>query len=220
MQKFGDFLKQYLYIILGIICILAVGGIYLTSRPTTIAISPIEAINNPAIIPYEPVEEPIFPDSNSDIEYVEYEPTLIIVHIVGAVNYPGVFEVPEGSRIDDVVRLAGGHTEEADLTLINLAAFVHDAMQIIVPKFGEEVFETTTTTDPSSGVTPPSNGLVNINTATSAELQTLPNIGPSIAENIINFREMHGRFSSVDELINVSRIGTATMERLRPLITV
>jgi len=220
MQKFANFLKQYVYIILGIICILAVGAIYLTSRPATIAVSP--TINNPSIIPYEPAEgelsEFIIPDS--DIEHVEYEPTLFIVHIVGAVNEPGVFAVPEGSRIDDVVRLAGGYTEEADLTLINLAAFVHDAMQIIVPKFGEEVFETDTATNPSSGVTSPSNGLVNINTANSTELQTLPGVGRVTAENIINFRETHGRFSSVDELINVSQIGPATLDRLRPLITV
>jgi len=212
MQKFISFLKQYVYIVLGIICILAVGVIYLTSRPATITINPIDVISNPQIEQSEPMEspEPVFPD-------VEYEPTLIMVHIVGAVNYPGVFELPEGSRVNDVVILAGGYTPEADLTRVNLAAFVHDAMRIMIPTVGEEIIGPDIVDNPPSGNAV---GLVNINTATATELQTLPGVGSVLSGNIINFRETHGRFSTVEELINVSRIGAATLDRLRPLITV
>lgn len=211
MHNIGVFLKQYIYIILGVICIISVGVVYLISRPATITASSPAIDNHSQIIPYKP--EPVIPD----VEIPTPEPTIFVVHIVGAVHQPGVYEVFEGARVDDVVRLAGGHTPEADLTLINLAAFVFDAMQIRVPKIGEEVFDTNIQTNPP---TSSNNGLVNINTASHAELQTVSGIGTTLATNIINFRETHGNFSSVDELINVNRIGPATLESIRPYVTV
>jgi competence protein ComEA len=216
MQKFLSFLKQYLYIILGITCILAVGVIYMTSRPSTISINPIDNFTT------QPSEQsPSEPNSSgssgsSDFSGVENQPTLLVVHVVGAVYKPGVFELPEGARINDAVRLAGGYTHEADLTRINLAAFVYDAMQIIMPVIGEELIPPPAPA--TSGGT--ASGLVNINTANATELQTLPGIGTTIAGNIINFRETHGRFSCVEELIHVNRIGIATLNNIRPLVTV
>ena len=154
----------------------------------------------------------------------EEPPAIMIVHVVGEVNAPGVIRLYEGARIDDAIEQAGGATDYADLSLINLAALVRDAMQITVPAFGEDAVimyeEPLIAGDfaPASGGS--SGGLVNINTATFAELQNLPGIGPTIAQNIIDFREAHGGFSNVEELINVSRIGQVTMDRLRTLVVV
>ena len=163
----------------------------------------------------------------------EPETSYVIIHIVGAVNSPGVFELQEGARVNDALIMAGGANEDADLARINLAAFLHDAMQIIVPAFGEdidEVFIFSGSTEVASigGVqgggaqtsATQNGGLININTATAAELQTLSGIGPALSQNIISFRETHGHFASVDELIHVSGIGQARLENLRNHVTV
>jgi competence protein ComEA len=149
------------------------------------------------------------------------EPDYIVVHIAGEVNYPGVFTLREGARVNDALYMAGGETEYANLMRVNLAAFLQDAMQIIIPAEGDyttAVFVFGGNAQGTGGIT--ASGLINLNTATSAQLQTISGIGPARAQNIIDFRETHGNFSSVDELIHISGIGAVTLENLRPHVTV
>lgn len=220
-----EFVKNNLYIILGVLCIFAIGGLYLGFNATGPSIvSGDYVIYTSSNYTYEATysTQPIY--ISQPVYAINYatEPETLIVHVAGQVNNPGIVSLPYGSRIYKALNLAGGPTEYADLTQINLAAFLQDAMQIIVPTYGEEAIisheETPGTNNSAPGVD--SFGLVNINTATHTELQILPGIGPQIAQNIIDFREASGGFTNVNELINVSRIGTTTLERLRPLVIV
>ena len=224
-ESLQDFFKDYIYIILGVCCIVLVGVIYLfAQRSNTVRIiSPEDVIYSsttayvqtpaPVVIP----EEPVIEDTTTE-DPAEY----IIVHIVGAVANPGVFTLPSGSRASDALALAGGGTIEADLARINLAAVVQDGMQIRIPAFGEEIIPEAhaETAIPSTATPQPNDGLININTATAAELQTLPGIGPVIANNIIEFRENNGNFTNIEALTNVSRIGPGTLANIRDFIRV
>jgi competence protein ComEA len=145
--------------------------------------------------------------------------TGLIVHVVGQVNNPGVVELPEGSRIVDAIEAAGGCTDEADLTAVNLARQVVDGEQVHVPLPGEAVPTPVSAGGAVDGASS-SGGLININTATSAELDTLPGIGPALAERILTWRADNGSFSSIDELTEVSGIGPAVFEKLRDQVTV
>ena len=222
-EKCRDFVKRHVFFLLGGACLLVVGIIYVFSgREASVNVSE----NIVAIISAEErLAAPDYEPAPTALPITEPEPAEIIVHIVGAVNRPGVYVLPEGARIHDVLAMAGGATEDADLRRINLAALAVDAMQIIVPYYGEEIDEVFIYADLASPSQPqapgqPSSGLVNINTASNAELQTLPGIGQVRANAIIAFRETHGMFQSVDELINVSGIGQITLENLRPLVKV
>lgn len=135
----------------------------------------------------------------------------IYVHILGAVARPGLYELRDGDRAVDAVAAAGGFLETADQAQLNLARFVVDGEQIVVPVVGE-------TPPAAPGTT--ADGLVNINTADSATLETLPRVGPALAERIIDWREANGSFATVDDLRNVSGIGDKTFEGLRDLVTV
>jgi competence protein ComEA len=135
----------------------------------------------------------------------------IYVHILGAVARPGLYELRDGDRAVDAVAAAGGFLETADQAQLNLARFVVDGEQIVVPAVGE-------TPPAAPGTT--AGGLVNINTADAATLETLPRVGPALAERIIDWREANGRFATVDDLKNVSGIGDKTFEGLRELVTV
>ncbi|MCL1788674.1 MAG: helix-hairpin-helix domain-containing protein [Defluviitaleaceae bacterium] len=229
-----EFIRDHIFIILGVLCVLVVGVIYIVSRtPQGRLVDPADVIYDAAADPqvlaqqYEPA--PAVSTAEAPPMRVEPEapqaPEIIVVHIVGEVENPGVFELETGARVYDALQLAGGATEDADLTRINLAAFLQDAMQIIVPAVGDNVdevfiFAEGSAPGASPGPPPQTGGLVNINTATLEQLQTLPGVGPVMAENIIAYRESVGGFASVDDLINVTRIGEATLERLRPLVTV
>ena len=226
-----SFLKQHAYFLLGGACILVVGLLFLLGRGSPPGLERgvlVYDSGNPEIVGVvdsaeEEEEASSQSPENDNLSVAEPEPKRkIVVHIVGAVARPGVYEVYEGSRVNDVLTMAGGETPEADLSRVNLAAVAVDAMQIIVPEFGEEtgeVFVYSSAGEAASGQNK-SGGLININTATLQELQNLPGVGPVLAQNIVSFRETHGNFSSVDELIHVSRVGAATLERLRPLVTV
>lgn len=149
-------------------------------------------------------------------------PVVIVVDVAGWVRRPGVYEFADGSRVIDAIEAAGGARPHAVLQSLNLAALLVDGTQILVPKEGESpatpVAGAATGGTSGAGLAP--GGLVNVNTATAEELDTLPGIGEVLAQSIIDYRTQNGPFTSVDQLVDVSGIGDATLEELRDLVTV
>jgi len=141
---------------------------------------------------------------------------LVLVDVAGWVRNPGVYEFTTGARVIDAIEAAGGVRPGAMLEALNLAAPLSDGTQILVPREGE------------AGAVPPVTGgsgsvagaLVNLNTASAAELETLPGIGEVIAQRIVDHRTANGPFASVDQLLDVSGIGDAILESIRELVTV
>ena len=143
----------------------------------------------------------------------------VVVHVTGAVSAPGVYTLPSDARVDDAVRAAGA-TAEADLSQLNLAQKLADGQKITVPAIGSastSAGEGTTTTpaDASSD-----GALVNINTASLEEIETLPSIGEVRAQAIITYRETNGGFRTIEELQEVSGIGEKIFADVAPYITV
>jgi competence protein ComEA len=136
----------------------------------------------------------------------------IAVYVGGEVTTPGVVYLAPGSRVQDALTAAGGTLEDADMASINPAQVVEDGERIDVPKLRPELT--------IGGNAEPTGGVININTATQAELESLPGVGPTTAQNIISYRSENGRFSRVDDLLKVSGIGTNLLERIRQQITV
>lgn len=150
---------------------------------------------------------------------------LIFVHVLGAVRRPGLFELHDGARVIDVVAAAGGLDAQADPAGVNLARLVGDGEQLYIPRLGE--VQPGAPPVAGGGVTGSGDrngvvqgGKINLNTASAAELETLPRIGPALARRIIDYREANGRFSNVDDLRNVTGIGGKTFEGLKELIMV
>ncbi|MDH6237189.1 helix-hairpin-helix domain-containing protein [Cryobacterium sp. CG_9.6] len=146
----------------------------------------------------------------------------IFVHLLGAVQAPGLFELPAGSRMMDVVAQAGGLTGTADPTGVNLARVLVDGEQIYVPQVGE-VPPAPPVGVPAGGAAGAATGPsapVNINTATVTELDTLPNVGPMMSQRIVDYRTVNGPFTSIDDLRNVTGIGDKRFEALKDLVTV
>ncbi len=132
--------------------------------------------------------------------------------MIGQVHRPGLVTVAGGARVADAITAAGGALPEADLSTVNLARLVVDGEQIAVGMPGSSL---PGDTDPSS-----SGGLVDLNTATLAELETLPGIGPVLAQRILDFRESNGGFTAVEQLREVSGIGPTVYEDIVDLVTV
>ncbi len=141
----------------------------------------------------------------------------MIVHITGAVPRPGVYALPQGARVQDGISAAGGFLAEAEKTNINLAQALEDGEKLDIP-FIEGASPVLVT--PLPEVETITTELVNINTASIAELDTLPGIGPTTAQKIIHYREQNGPFVNIEDIVNVSGIGPASYERLKDLITV
>ncbi len=145
----------------------------------------------------------------------------VLVHVVGQVRHAGVVRLSAGARVEDAVSAAGGARPGADLAAVNLARPVVDGEQIVVPRPGEVVL-------PASGPASaggPADGeavaaVVDLNSATTEQLDSLPGVGPVLAGRILEWRREHGRFTSVDELGEVSGIGDKVLERLRTLVRV
>jgi competence protein ComEA len=144
---------------------------------------------------------------------------VMMADIKGAVINPGVYEVQEGGRVIDLIELAGGLAQDADPAAINFALYVEDEMAIYVPRIGEEV-NGALPVQAGQGGGEGTGGTVNLNTAQSNELQTLPGIGPAKAEAIIEYRETNGPFKSTEGLKEISGIGDKTFEKLKDLISV
>jgi competence protein ComEA len=144
-------------------------------------------------------------------------PGPIRVYVSGAVAQPDVYELPAGSIAQDALSAAGGPASDADLNRINLAASLADGEQVYVPHIGE--VPTPAPASPGGAESAPA-GPININTASQVELETLPGIGPSIAQRIIEYREANGPYPTIEAIQNVSGIGPSTFEQIKDLITV
>ena len=209
--------KTYISIAIAIVCVIAVGIIYITSQgeftqgseQTGLLIHTGDSPTEPEITQ---TPEPTLPPT---------EPELYGVYIVGEVNNPGVFFLPAGSRVIDVLNLAGGETEDADMTRVNLALTIKDEMQIIIPSINDDdTIEPFIFAEETSTSTNIQGSLVNINTASREVLETLPGIGPARANAIVSYRENHGNFSSIEGLLQVSGIGSGILSSIRDFITV
>ena len=179
-------------------------------------------------LPPQPVPKLQRPPSSSEI----------VVHITGAVQSPGVYRLSTDARIQDAIEKAGGTTASADVHRLNLATKVRDGQQICVPESPQVVSSfadvqrnphtnSTLLSSPASlnqpstrTSSPLEESLINLNTATSEQLQTLPRIGPVAAQRIIEYRETYGPFSTVEELTTVKGIGQKTLEKIQHLIVV
>ncbi|MCR2809531.1 MULTISPECIES: ComEA family DNA-binding protein [unclassified Microbacterium] len=143
-------------------------------------------------------------------------PESVYVHVSGAVSAPGLYVLHAGARVMDAVSAAGGFAAGADEMAVNLARPISDGEQLHVPTAGD----TAGAAPGGAPVSPPGDGRVNLNTASEAELDTLPRIGPALAARIIEWRDANGRFTSVEDLLAVPGIGDKMLEALRDLVTV
>jgi len=174
-------------------------------------------------------------DSEQEIETEEIQQNKIVIHIAGEVVNDGVFELNEGSRVVDAVNIAGGLTENADVSKINLAYILSDEMKIYIPNKNEREKEGNYYEENREYISNGSgdnvierdkeeskgeNVLININKATQTELETLPGIGPSTALKIIKYREENGNYSSIEDIKNVSGIGDSKFNNIKDLICV
>lgn len=143
-----------------------------------------------------------------------------LVHICGAVKEPGVYSLPEGSRVVDAIRAAGGLTQDASERDVNQASVVADGMQIVVPTLEEVKNGGYTWGAAAKGGGETEDGLVDINTADAALLMTLPGIGQTRADAIVAYREQHGSFSTIEDIMKVDGIKEGSFAKLRDRITV
>jgi competence protein ComEA len=139
----------------------------------------------------------------------------LTVYVSGQVNDPGLYSLPEGSRVNDAIQAAGDFTEDADLIAINLAALLEDGQQIYVPGLRASI-----STGSSDQSTRSISGLIDVNTATVEQLDSLPGIGPAIAQDIVDYRASNGPFISIESVMLVKGIGQAKFDGIKDLITV
>jgi competence protein ComEA len=154
-------------------------------------------------------------------------PRPLVVHVAGAVLRPGVYALPPSSRVQDAIQAAGGLASDADGRGLNLAAFLEDGERIFIPSSVAAPTASPGSASDSGGQPAASPGradtvqlLININTATLAELESLPEIGPVTAQAIITYRSEHGPFRTIEAIDAVPGIGPATFDAIKDLITV
>lgn len=151
---------------------------------------------------------------------------LVIVHITGAVKTPGIVKLPEGARIEDAIDKAGGLTEDADISDVNLAYVLEDGTKIKIPTISEEKNEEIIINSSGEGIVEKEisnnseNKIININKANETDLQTLPGIGASLAGRIVEYRNSNGKFNEIEDIKNVSGIGDSKYENIKNLICV
>ncbi len=154
------------------------------------------------------------------------EEEIVIVHIAGAVKNPGIVKLKEGSRIEDAIDAAGGLTEDANISDVNLAYILDDGTKINIPSINDEYSQEEIVSDGGGTAIAEefsndgSNSLININTATETELETLPGIGPTIANKIVEYRKENGNFNTIEDIKNVSGIGESKYASIEELITI
>lgn len=204
--------QRVIIIIIGIFMILFI-GFYIISKT-----------NNEEFIYLETEEDEIIDNNNMDEEKIYEEDKKIIIHVTGSIKNEGIVEAEEGARISEIIDLAGGITEEADLSKINLAYAVRDGQKIYVPSIYDKTDIEIISDDAGENVVDDNGGKaeekVNINTASQTELETLSGIGPSTALKIINYREENGDFEKIEDIKNVPGIGEAKYESLKESICI
>jgi competence protein ComEA len=145
------------------------------------------------------------------------------VHVIGAVLRPGVYVFVDGSRVQDAITAAGGLAAGADPDALNLAAKLDDGQQLDVPYLGGSPPAPAPTSGfrvlPAEPTATPAANLININTAAVDQLESLPGIGPTIAQNIVDYRTVHGPFAHIEDIMNVAGIGPSTFDSIKDLIT-
>jgi competence protein ComEA len=143
---------------------------------------------------------------------------LVVVQAAGAVVHPGLYRLAPGARVDDLVQAAGGLAPDADPDRVNLAAPLADGEKIYIPRVGEPVPEDS----PAGGASSSAKRAqpIDLNTASIVQLDALPGIGPATAQAIVDYRAQHGRYRSVDDLLNVRGIGPAKLDQIRTLVRV
>ena len=173
-------------------------------------------INNKKNEIIQDIENENFVETEEKIEI-----KMIYVDVGGEVNYPGLYSLPEGSRVNDAIIIAGGTTEKADLSEVNLAYILSDALKITIPKKEVEIKKKKAIVSKSINISNNNSdsGKVNINTASKEQLKTLSGIGDSTAEKIIKYREKNGTFSDAEELKKVSGIGESKYDKIVNNIT-
>jgi competence protein ComEA len=145
-------------------------------------------------------------------------PMPVRVHVTGAVASPGVYRLTPGSIVQDAISAAGGATAVADLSRLNLAHRLLDGEQIIVPAMAPTAGPGTPLVAATQGGAPA--GLINVNTASAAELEALPEVGPALAQRIVDYRTEHGPFAAVEDVMEVPGIGPSTFAAIKDLISV
>jgi competence protein ComEA len=143
------------------------------------------------------------------------EASAVVVDVAGWVRHPGVYEMHQGDRVIDAIRVAGGARQGADLTSLNLASLLQDAQQVLVLRRGAGQAG-----GGGSGNASGAGGKINLNAATLDQLESLPGIGEVLGQRILDYRQAHGPFHSVDDLLNVSGIGPSHLADLKDLVTV
>lgn len=215
MEAIIEKIKEYKIIVICAGLGLALGGFFLLKPSTQ---KPVTETNLQAEV------AAVSKDSSSEKEIKKEEKEesaeqdLITVDVKGAVKSPGIYDLPVGSRVHDVVQKAGGLTEQADSKLLNLAQKISDEALVYVPTKGEEA----ASQQAASGTTPSTSKdkKVNLNKASLEELKQVKGLGGKRAQDIIDHREANGKFKSVDELKKVSGIGAKTIEKLKDYVTV
>lgn len=207
----GD--RKRIIIICAVVAALGAGAFYYVSR----------SAGNDVIVITAGDMAPSPPPETGGAEEGAYaspvSPATLFVHVAGEVNNPGVYELPEGSRVVDAVESAGGLTADAG-TDVNLARALADGEMIVISKAGEEPPESGAAGEEALGEPEPGDPPVNINTATKEELMTLPGVGEVIAGGIIRHREKNGPFQSKESVRDVPRIGEKLYFELEDLITI
>ena len=169
--------------------------------------------------------------TNSIIEDTTKEEKKILIHITGEVNNPGVVSLKEGARIIDAINEAGGSTEKADLGKVNLAYILEDAQKVYIPStneadnkdyVSESSGQITVVTDSANDLIAKANEkiMVNINTANEVELQRIPGIGEIIASRIVAYRKQNGKYKTIEDIQNVSGVGTSKFQKIKQYICV
>ncbi len=154
----------------------------------------------------------VLPERGDSIAIATTTPVSILCQVDGAVNNPGLFTFTLGERVKDAVSKAGGLREDADISSINLAIVLSDGQKVYIPATNEIIPEAKAV---EAGVS-----IININTASSEQLETLPGIGPSKATEIINYREKNGDFLNIRDILNVPGIGESIFGKIETMITV
>ena len=167
------------------------------------------------------IEDEILISNSTEKEESEKQEQ-VIIHITGSVKNPGIVKLKEGSRIEDAIEAAGGLTENADITNVNLAYVLDDGIKIKIPSVTDEDIEDEVISEnivEENNETSKGN-IVNINKATESELQELPGIGSSLASKIIEYRNQNGKFNNIEDIKNVNGIGESKYSSIKDLIKV